>query len=544
MRKFSSKLQLKNIGIILNSTDCNRYIYETIQTLAGHDKIKLFFLIHDNNDTINNSIEMLIYKLLINIEYNIVSRLVPQFAKEIKKHKRILSIKEFTKHSSDNLVYKLKEDLEKIKSLDLDLIFKADDSQFLKDEILTLAKDGVISIEYSDTRWNRSGVTAFWELYLRKSSIGFTIQKLSHKLQNNATLFKGEIAISRLLGENIIDLYKESNPYVAKIFIDYAEQGTLPTPEKKIPFAGPRLTMPSLLQSMNYALKTGWLLLTLLINKKILKKESRWSVAFVPTNWEDANLQQSIEIKTPENRFFADPFIITREGRTICYVEDFSYDKQLACISAIEIFEDNSYEILEPVIEESFHMSFPFLLEFEGSLYMIPETSQSNSIRLYKCIDFPLKWKYQQDIMDNCSAADTMIFKHEQKWWLFTNMATKNNNDQAAQLFAYYSDHPFSNSWMPHSLNPLVFNSNFGRNAGLLPVKNALPVRARQKQDFNMYGASFSLAEISQLTPSTYKEKELCQILPDFLPNIKGCHHIHSNNHFTVFDFMRNEKTI
>jgi hypothetical protein len=135
-----------------------------------------------------------------------------------------------------------------------------------------------------------------------------------------------------------------------------------------------------------------------------------------------------------------------------------------------------------------------------------------------------------------------MIFKHEQKWWLFTNMATKNNSDQAAQLFAYYSDHPFSNRWTPHSLNPLVFNSNIGRNAGLLPVKNALPVRARQKQDFNIYGASLSLAEISQLTPSTYQEKQLCQILPDFLPNIKGCHHIHSNEHFTVFDFMRNEK--
>ncbi|HIP53930.1 MAG TPA: hypothetical protein EYH11_00460 [Sulfurimonas autotrophica] len=541
MRKIGSKLQLKNIGIILNSTDCNRYIYETIQTLASQDNIKLFFLLQKSDDTLNKPIEMAVYKLLIDIEYNIVSRLVPRFAKEIKKHREVFSIKEFTKHGSSNLVYSIQDDLEAIKLLNLDLIFKADDSQFLKDEIFTLAKDGIISIEYSDTRWNRSGVTAFWEVYLRKSSIGFTIQKLSHKLQNSVTLFKGEIAISRLLGENIIDLYKESNPYVAKIFIDYAEQGILPRPERKIPFAGPMLTTPSLLQSVHYVLKTIWLFLKLFVNKKIFKNESRLSVAFVPTNWEDANLQQSIEIKTPENRFFADPFIITREGRSICYVEDFSYDKQLACITAIEIFEDNSYEILEPVIEESFHMSFPFLLEFEGSLYMIPETSQSNSIRLYKCINFPLKWEYQQDIMDNCSAADTMIFKHEQKWWLFTNMATKNNSDQAAQLFAYYSDHPFSNSWTPHSLNPLVFNSNFGRNAGLLPVKNSLPVRARQKQDFNMYGASFSLAEISQLTPSTYQEKEICQILPNFLPKIKGCHHIHSNNHFTVFDFMRNE---
>ncbi len=172
---------------------------------------------------------------------------------------------------------------------------------------------------------------------------------------------------------------------------------------------------------------------------------------------------------------------------------------------------------------------------------MVPETGNANSIRLYKCIDFPLKWEYQKDLLRDCYAADTMIFEHENRWWMLTNMATKGNNDCSSQLCAYYSDHPLSDEWIPHDLNPLVFNSLNGRNGGILDIEAKLPVRVRQKQGFNSYGSGASFARITELTPSSFSEQEIGQISPNFFPNIKGCHHMHSNDQYTVYDYVRIE---
>ena len=45
---------------------------------------------------------------------------------------------------------------------------------------------------------------------------------------------------------------------------------------------------------------------------------------------------------------------------------------------------------------EEFHLSYPYLFEFKDDLYMCPETGEKGEIRLYKCIDFPLKWVFHK----------------------------------------------------------------------------------------------------------------------------------------------------
>ena len=42
---------------------------------------------------------------------------------------------------------------------------------------------------------------------------------------------------------------------------------------------------------------------------------------------------------------------------------------------------------------------------------MVPESSSSNQIRLYECIQFPMKWKFKCTLMDNISAVDTILIK-------------------------------------------------------------------------------------------------------------------------------------
>ena len=46
-----------------------------------------------------------------------------------------------------------------------------------------------------------------------------------------------------------------------------------------------------------------------------------------------------------------------------------------------------------PVLEEPWHLSYPFLIEWGGDIWMIPESSTNRDIAIYRAVDFPLKWE-------------------------------------------------------------------------------------------------------------------------------------------------------
>ena len=80
--------------------------------------------------------------------------------------------------------------------------------------------------------------------------------------------------------------------------------------------------------------------------------------------------------------------------------------------------DGNRVTDLGPVIVEPYHLSFPFLFTHEGTLYMCPECSGSGQIRVYRCTGFPLQWELAAVLMENVSAADTMLFPRDGRWWI------------------------------------------------------------------------------------------------------------------------------
>jgi hypothetical protein len=222
-------------------------------------------------------------------------------------------------------------------------------------------------------------------------------------------------------------------------------------------------------------------------------------------------------------------------------VEDFSYPKERGCISAVEIFDGSQYKILGPVLEESFHLSFPYLFEYQQNLYMIPESSEVSAIRVYKCAEFPLKWVFCKELMKGVRAVDTMVFEHQGRWWLFTNVASPGSHDSFSQLAVFHGPDPIGDEWTPHEGNPVVFDSRIGRNAGILDRGSGLPVRCRQRHGFERYGAGLTFARIVELTATAFREVEIGQMTPDFFPGLLGCHHMDSNGAITVYDYVRRE---
>ncbi len=88
------------------------------------------------------------------------------------------------------------------------------------------------------------------------------------------------------------------------------------------------------------------------------------------------------------------------------------------------------------------------------------------------------------NLISNIHAADTIIFKKSNLYWLLTT--TSNNNDYSSQLNIFYSDNPLSQSWKAHKNNPVKYDINNGRNGGLIIKNNGELIICRDSLVFHL----------------------------------------------------------
>ncbi|MBO4899425.1 MAG: hypothetical protein J5509_03980 [Lachnospiraceae bacterium] len=108
--------------------------------------------------------------------------------------------------------------------------------------------------------------------------------------------------------------------------------------------------------------------------------------------------------------WYADPLIISHDGREIVFMERVDRETGIGAIVYSDITDGTWHEPVA-VIEEKFHMSFPMCFEWNGSLYMIPETEMDNAINLYRCASFPDKWEKCGRFLDGMKLVDTVVFE-------------------------------------------------------------------------------------------------------------------------------------
>lgn len=427
-------------------------------------------------------------------------------------------------------------DIKKIKSANLKLLVRGGRS-ILRGKILTCCSAGIISFHHGDNDVYRGGPAGFWEVYEKQPRTGFIIQRLNEELDGGDVLYKGFVRTSWFYSLNKAKLYEISNPFLHKII----DEITSDTPDLKIypktPYDKTFYTVPNLIQILNYLLKT----IAIYLHKKIngfFGRRIRWSVAYQFTNnWPKPDLSHSVKIQNPKNRFLADPFLIYRNEKHYCFLEDFDYFKDRGCISVYEIHKEGYSKIGKALVED-FHLAYPYLFEYKGELYMCPDTHAKNDIRLYRCVDFPLKWEFEKILIDNVSAVDTSIFFYDERWWLISNMDNSPAGEHYSQLHVFYNSNPLGEDWIPHKNNPIIFDPLKARNGGFIIDESKL-YRVYQCQGFNLYGRSFGVAEIRSLNLETYAEETLFEVEPNFFPNLIGTHTFNYNKGLLVFDYAK-----
>tara|TARA_B100000902_G_scaffold393482_1_gene447812 strand:+ start:2507 stop:4180 length:1674 start_codon:yes stop_codon:yes gene_type:complete len=483
------------------------------------------------------------FSLLESIEKIIVKR-NPKFKDFYRKYNidssGIEQLKVTPKISKSGLVYRYSEnDLKEIKNRNLDVLIRGGNG-ILRGGILDICKFGILSFHHGNNNVNRGGPAGFWEVYNREASTGFIIQQLKNELDGGDVVFKGDITTTFVYSLNVARLYSKANLFLSHLLEKVGRDNKLPEIYPKTPYSYPLYSTPSIKVQLKYIFNT-FLHVGNKVIRKILQKSYRWGVAYqFVDDWKSAVLWKSKVIKNPPNRFLADPFIINRENKHVCFVEDYNYYEKKGRITAFKITKEG-YEEIGVALEEKFHLSYPYLFEANGELFMCPETNESKDIRIYKCNQFPLKWSLHKIIMKDVSACDSNIFYHDNKWWLMTNIDSSNIGEHSSELHIFYSDHFDSDNWKSHPKNPVIFNSRKARNGGFLKNKNNI-YRPYQIQGWDLYGESMGVAKIKILTTEDYQENEEFLISPNFFTNIKGVHSYNFNDGLLVFDFVKIDK--
>jgi hypothetical protein len=425
-------------------------------------------------------------------------------------------------------------DLDVLSGLALDFLVVESERDPALSARASLARFGAIRMRFGASPAVPANQAGFKEVCQRNPASKFRIVSLHG--HGDTPIFEGMFQTRLSLVDNRRELIRKAYHYLGQAIAAHFARLTSGKPAHSVPIESTHQTAMDSLLSARELLGSLWPRIDTIrrgaLNALLGRKEC-WRIAWYRGCWQEVGSAKCNLMVNPAGGFLADPFVVSREGRHLCFVEEYHYRKGRGVISALEL-TGTSTQKLGSIIEEPFHLSFPFLFEFESRLYLCPESSQAEQIRVYECLEFPLQWKLCSVLMDKVQAVDTMLVEYDGRWWMFTNIDPQGSNDFESRLYLFWSDSPLSTVWEPHPQNPVVFDPQCARNAGLLTRDGEL-FRCAQRQGLAQYGEAFSIRKIVELTTAHYAEQLHLAVEPETY-GARGTHHMHHDNAFVVRD--------
>lgn len=208
-------------------------------------------------------------------------------------------------------------------------------------------------------------------------------------------------------------------------------------------------------------------------------------------------------------RFAADPFGLERDGVLHVFFEEYDQRAARGIISHVEIAADGTAGDPEPVLDPGVHTSYPFLVEDQGAIYLLPETAAAGELVLYGAVDFPRRWRPAAIMLENVPAVDASVIDYGGTWWMF---ATRLDRGPNHNLFIWHAPE-LAGPWTPHAGNPVKTDARSARPGGTPFVSDGRLYRPSQ-DDSSGYGGRVVVNEVEVLTPRTFVERPVRWVGP------------------------------
>jgi hypothetical protein len=199
--------------------------------------------------------------------------------------------------------------------------------------------------------------------------------------------------------------------------------------------------------------------------------------------------------------FVADPFL-HRDGDTwYLFFEVYNLRTGQGDISVATGDGGRKWDYQRVVLDEPFHLSYPYVFEWEGGHYMIPETFETASIRLYRASDFPSGWELVATLVEGRDYVDPSVAFFGNRWWMFAATTT---NDT---LHLFWADR-LEGPWNAHARSPIVEgDAHRSRPSGRVLVDDGRIYRYTMDVNPPVGTHRVMAYEITTLSPSEYEER-------------------------------------
>jgi hypothetical protein len=255
-----------------------------------------------------------------------------------------------------------------------------------------------------------------------------------------------------------------------------------------------------------------------------------------------ASLEGYTRLMPPKDRDWADPFVVEKSGRYYVFFEELPYAERKAHISMIELDAAGHMSKPQRVLEADHHLSYPFLFEHDGQLYMLPESAKNRSVELYRCVDFPLVWKRERVLIDGLRLVDATLYRGADRWWMFANSAAGESRMFDDELHLFHAD-KLTGDWQPHPKNPVKSDARSSRPAGQLFARDGVLYRPAQVC-VPRYGSGLAIQRVLKLTPQDYAERQVERLLADPAAGLFGLHTMNRAGDLTVVDAFARRRRI
>lgn len=450
-----------------------------------------------------------------------------------------ITVRPVQKQYSD---YLIDDDISSIEAFQLDVLVRLG-FRVLKGRILTAARYGVWSYHHGDNLVNRGGPYGFWETMESWPQTGSVLQILTEDLDGGQILYRSwSCTNQRSVTRNNNARFWTSASFLPRMIDRLGTVG-----DRQFFDEVTRLTPHPKFYCNRLYLKPSNKELSLLLFKRFLVRVKtrisryfyfdQWCILFSRHPDIATSLRRFSQIVPPRDRFWADPNVVSRNELYYVYIEEFIYAREKGHISLIVMDREGEHGKPLSVIDEPHHLSYPFVFEFEKSLYMLAESSQARVVPLYRCTAFPDKWTFERNLFEDIEAVDPTLLFHNGKWFLFLGVAENRGSSASDELFLYFSDNPIAGTWTPHPLNPIISDVRRARPGGRIIARDGLLFRPSQNCSRH-YGYGLNLSQITSLSESEYAERKVTAIEPKWNNKITGVHTLSTAHQLTVVDAL------
>ena len=263
----------------------------------------------------------------------------------------------------------------------------------------------------------------------------------------------------------------------------------------------------------------------------------KWNIGYVKQTPEDLIRSQQLNgkinwLKEDSADYAADPFIINIKGRTHIFYEELNFWKGKGEILVTEGLCFKKKKKVRGIMNQSVHLSYPYLFQVKDKLYCIPETSAAKQVALYQVDkDNPQIFRKVRVLLQGNDFVDSSIIYYQAKYWLFTSRSGK-----PGELYIFYADSLLS-AFKPHALNPVKVDNYASRSAGglfIVDEKLYMPGQNPEK----CYGGSIMINEITSINEAEFNYRPVFELLPQ-PPYNGGLHTINFAEGLLIVDGKR-----